>query len=103
MSLFFCAEKSIFLKICHNNYKKKKKKMKTVLVSLPSVEKVKEFNTKIFPLEGDFDLGTGRYIVDARSIMGIFSLDLSKPVSLTINSDNEEEVVEAIREFIVTE
>lgn len=41
--------------------------MKTVLVSLPSVEKVKEFNTKIFPLEGDFDLGTGRYIVDARS------------------------------------
>lgn len=35
--------------------------------------------------------------------MGIFSLDLSKPVSLTINSDNEEEVVEAIREFIVTE
>ena len=77
--------------------------MKTVLVSLPSVEKVKEFNTKIFPLVGDFVLGTGRYIVDARSIMGIFSLDLSKPVSLTINSDNEEEVVEAIREFIVTE
>lgn len=77
--------------------------MKTVLVSLPSVEKVKEFNIKIFPLEGDFDLGTGRYIVDARSIMGIFSLDLSKPISLTINSDNEEEVVEAIREFIATE
>ncbi len=76
--------------------------MKTVLVSLPSVEKVKEFNAKIFQLEGDFDLGTGRYNVDARSIMGIFSLDLSKPVSLTINSDNEE-VVEAIREFIVTE
>lgn len=77
--------------------------MKTVLVSLPSVEKVKEFNTKIFLLEGDFDLGTGRYIVDARSIMGIFSLDLSKPISLTINSDNEEEVVEAIREFIAIE
>ena len=77
--------------------------MKTVLVSLPSVEKVKEFNTKILPLEGDFDLGTGRYIVDARSIMGIFSLDLSKPISLTINSDNEEEVVEAIREFIAIE
>ena len=77
--------------------------MKTVLVSLPSVEKVKEFNTKIFPLEGDFDLRTGRYIVDARSIMGIFSLDLSKPISLTINSDNEEEVVEAIREFIAIE
>lgn len=77
--------------------------MKTVLVSLPSVKKVREFNAKIFSLEGNFDLGSGRYIVDARSIMGIFSLDLSKPVSLTINSDNEEEVVEAFREFIVTE
>lgn len=77
--------------------------MKTITISLPSVEAVKNFNNKIFGLPGDFDLGSGRYIVDARSIMGIFSLDLSKPVSLTINSDNEEEVVEAIKEFIVTE
>lgn len=77
--------------------------MKTITISLPSVEAVKNFNNKIFGLPGDFDLGTGRYIVDARSIMGIFSLDLSKPISLTINSDNEEEVVEAIREFIAIE
>lgn len=77
--------------------------MKTITISLPSVEAVKNFNNKIFGLPGDFDLGSGRYIVDARSIMGIFSLDLSKPISLTINSDNEEEVVEAIREFIATE
>ena len=77
--------------------------MKTINISLPSVDAVRNFNNTIFGLSGDFDLGSGRYIVDARSIMGIFSLDLSKPVSLTINSDNEEEVVEAIREFIVTE
>lgn len=77
--------------------------MKTITISLPSVEAVKNFNNKIFGLPGDFDLGSGRYIVDARSIMGIFSLDLSKPISLTINSDNEEEVVEAIREFIAIE
>lgn len=77
--------------------------MKNVLVKLSSVEAVKNFNNKIFNQPGNFDLGSGRYIVDARSIMGIFSLDLSKPVSLTINSDNEEEVVEAIKEFIVTE
>ena len=77
--------------------------MKTITISLPSVDAVRNFNNKIFGLSGDFDLGSGRYIVDARSIMGIFSLDLSKPVSLTINSDNEEEVVEAIREFVVTE
>ena len=75
--------------------------MKTVLANLPSVEKVKEFCTKIFPLEGDFDLGTGRYIVDARSIMGIFSLDLSKPLSLTIHADNAEEIAASLNEFIV--
>lgn len=75
--------------------------MKTVLVSLPSVEKVKEFNTKIFPLEGDFDLGTGRYIVDARSIMGIFSLDLSKPLTLTINTEDVDGAIVALDEFII--
>lgn len=75
--------------------------MKTVLVSLPSVEKVKEFNAKIFPLEGNFDLGTGRYIVDARSIMGIFSLDLSKPLTLIIHADNAEEIAASLNEFIV--
>lgn len=62
--------------------------MKNVLVKLSSVEMVKDFNSKLFPLEGEFDLGTGRYIVDARSIMGIFSLDLSKPLTLTIHSSD---------------
>ena len=75
--------------------------MKTVLVSLPSVEKVKEFNAKIFSLEGNFDLGTGRYIVDARSIIGIFSLDLSKPLTLIIHADNAEEIAASLNEFII--
>ena len=75
--------------------------MKRIMVKLSNVEAVKDFNNKIFGMPGDFDLGSGRYIVDARSIMGIFSLDLSKPVELTINSDKETEVVEALKEFIV--
>lgn len=75
--------------------------MKKIMVKLSNVEAVKDFNNKIFGMPGDFDLGSGRYIVDARSIMGIFSLDLSKPVELTINSDKETEVVEALKEFIV--
>ena len=75
--------------------------MKNVMISLPSVEAVKNFNSKIFGLLGDFDLGTGRYIVDARSIMGIFSLDLSKPLTLTIHSDQPDEIVEALKDFIV--
>lgn len=60
--------------------------MKIITISLSSVEAVKNFNNKIFGLPGDFDLGSGRYIVDARSIMGIFSLDLSKPLTLTIHA-----------------
>lgn len=75
--------------------------MKSVLVKLSSVEMVKDFNSKLFPLEGDFDLGSGRYIVDARSIMGIFSLDLSKPLRLTIHADNAEEIAALLSEFIV--
>ena len=73
--------------------------MKKVLVKLSSVEMVKDFNSKLFPLEGEFDLGTGHYIVDARSIMGIFSLDLSKPLNLTIHSSDA--VVAALKDFIV--
>ena len=75
--------------------------MKKVLVKLSSVEMVKDFNSKLFPLEGEFDLGTGHYIVDARSIMGIFSLDLSKPLNLTINSSDPDVVVAALKDFIV--
>lgn len=75
--------------------------MKKVLVKLSSVEMVKDFNSKLFPLEGEFDLGTGHYIVDARSIMGIFSLDLSKPLTLTIHSSDPDAVVAASKDFIV--
>lgn len=75
--------------------------MKNVLVKLSSVEMVKIFNSKLFPLEGEFDLGTGHYIVDARSIMGIFSLDLSKPLTLTIHSSDPDAVVAALKDFIV--
>lgn len=75
--------------------------MKTVLVSLSSVKKVREFNAKIFSLEGNFDLGSGRYIVDARSIMGIFSLDLSKPLTLTINTEDVDGAIAALDEFII--
>ena len=75
--------------------------MKNVMINLPSVEAVKNFNNKIFGLPGDFDLGSGRYIVDARSIMGIFSLDLSKPLNLTIHAENPDNVIKVLDEFIV--
>ena len=61
--------------------------MKTVKVSLNTVEKVKGFVNTVSPLDGDFDLVSDRYVVDAKSIMGIFSLDLGKTLTLQIHSD----------------
>ena len=56
--------------------------MKTVQISLNSIGKVKSFVNAISQFEYDFDLISGRYVIDAKSIMGIFSLDLSKPIDL---------------------
>lgn len=57
--------------------------MKTVKISLNSIDKVKAFVNEISKFDCDFDLVSGRYVIDAKSIMGIFSLDLSKPIDLT--------------------
>lgn len=58
------------------------KNMKTFTVHLEDIEKVKAFVNVINTFDGDFDLKSDRYIVDAKSIMGIFSLDISKPLIL---------------------
>lgn len=65
--------------------------MKTVRISLNSIDKVKSFvNELVHYSDVDFDLVSGRYVIDAKSIMGIFSLDLSKPIDLNIHADDEE-------------
>jgi phosphocarrier protein HPr len=64
--------------------------MKTVQISLNSIDKVKAFVNAIAKYDFDFDLVSGRYVIDAKSIMGIFSLDLSKPIDLNIHTDGEE-------------
>ena len=63
--------------------------MKTVQISLNSIDKVKSFVNDITKFDVDFDLVSGRYVIYAKSIMGIFSLDLSKPIELNIHADNE--------------
>jgi phosphotransferase system HPr-like phosphotransfer protein len=60
--------------------------MQNLTIKLDTVEKVKGFVNMVAPLEGDIDLAGDRYVVDAKSIMGIFSLDLSKPLTLTIHN-----------------
>ena len=61
--------------------------MQTVQISLNSIDKVKNFVNAISKFDYDFDLVSGRYVIDAKSIMGIFSLALSKPIDLNIHTD----------------
>ena len=76
--------------------------MKTVKISLNSIDKVKAFVNDITKFDYDFDLVSGRYVIDAKSIMGIFSLDLSKPIELAIHSEaNTEEIMEVIKPYLV--
>ena len=76
--------------------------MKTVQISLNSIDKVKSFVNSITQFDFDFDLISGRYVIDAKSIMGIFSLDLSKPIELAIHSEaNLEEIMEVIKPYLV--
>ena len=76
--------------------------MKTVQISLNSIDKVKSFVNAITQYEFDFDLISGRYVIDAKSIMGIFSLDLSKPINLNIHADeNMNAIMEAIKPYII--
>ena len=76
--------------------------MKTVQISLNSIDKVKSFVNSITQFDFDFDLISGRYVIDAKSIMGIFSLDLSKPIELAIHSEaNTEEIMEVIKPYLV--
>ncbi|WP_058485398.1 HPr family phosphocarrier protein [Defluviitalea phaphyphila] len=75
--------------------------MKSIKISLNSIEKVKKFVNIIGKYEGDFDLSSGRYKVDAKSIMGIFSLDLSSPLQLDIHNDAvAEDVIAEINKYI---
>lgn len=76
--------------------------MKTVRVCLDSIDKVKGFVNSISRFNTDFDLISGRYVIDAKSIMGIFSLDLSKPIELTIHETDEmDQILTTIEPFIV--
>ena len=76
--------------------------MKTVQISLNSIDKVKSFVNDITKFDNDFDLVSGRYVIDAKSIMGIFSLDLSKPIDLNIHAeDNADDVLAVIKPYML--
>ena len=78
--------------------------MKTVKICLNSIEKVKSFVNDITKFDVDFDLVSGRYVIDAKSIRGIFSLDLSKPIDLSIHADDElDSILNVLKPYIVEE
>ena len=76
--------------------------MKTIQISLNSIDKVKSFVNDITKFDYDFDLVSGRYVIDAKSIMGIFSLDLSRPIDLNIQAEeNVDEVLETLKPYMI--
>ncbi|HQM97245.1 MAG: HPr family phosphocarrier protein [Clostridia bacterium] len=71
----------------------------TIDIKFLSISDVKEFADIVSSFDYDIDLVSGRYVVDAKSIMGIFSLDLSKPISLVAHTDDVKQLAESIRKF----
>ena len=75
--------------------------MKTANIRINTIEDVKNFVTTVTKCNYDVDIVSGRYAIDAKSIMGIFSLDLSKPIKLQAHTDDPEKLVESIGKYIV--
>ena len=77
--------------------------MKTAQISLNSLDKVKSFVNEITKFDNDFDLVSGRYVIDAKSIMGIFSLDLSKPIELNVHAEGNvtDDILSALDPYII--
>ncbi len=75
--------------------------MKTCNIMLDTINDVKALVNTVCKCDFDVDLISGRYAVDAKSIMGIFSLDLSKPIKLEAHSDDTDEFFAEIKDFIV--
>lgn len=75
--------------------------MKNAVIMLPTINDVKNFVSAVSMCDYDVDLLSGRYAVDAKSIMGIFSLDLSKPIKLEAHTDDASEFFEQIKQFMV--
>ena len=77
--------------------------MKSVMIKLSLVENVNNFVNIVTRYPFEMDLRAGRHVVDAKSILGIFSLELSKPITLEIYSDECEALLEDIKPFLAEE
>lgn len=75
---------------------------KKITINLNAVSDIKKFINVVSTFESDIDIISGHYVCDAKSIMAVFSYDLSKPVQVEIHSVDENEIekfTEAMKEF----
>lgn len=75
----------------------------SVAVLLQSIENIKEFVRIVERCPYDVDLVSGRYVIDAKSIMGIFSLDIAKPLTANIHCESCDDLIQELAPFIVKE
>lgn len=79
--------------------------MITKMIKIDSVSKVKNFVSAVSTIDADFDLVSGRYVIDAKSIMGVFSLNLCRPIEMRVHADDESKVLaqcnERLSDFFV--
>jgi phosphotransferase system HPr-like phosphotransfer protein len=75
--------------------------MNSIPIKLSFAEEVKTFVNVANRYSYDMDLRAGRHVVDAKSILGIFSLDLSKPITLEVYADNCDDLLEELKPFVV--
>ena len=77
--------------------------MNVLTVALTQISQVQEFVNLTTQYPNDVDLVSGRYTVDAKSLLGIYSLDLRKPLHVVIFGDNSEQLTEKLKPFLVEE
>lgn len=73
--------------------------MRRVNISINTIEKVKDFVNLVSTYDSTFNLVAGRYVIDAKSIMGVFSMNLSKPVVLQIHDDSVD--INDFKEYLI--
>ena len=74
--------------------------MKSVDIRLSTIADVRDFVNTVSATDVEIDLASGRYVVDGKSIMGIFSLDLANPITMTIHKDDCDDILSDLKAYI---
>ena len=75
--------------------------MQKYMTKLDTIDMVKNFVNTLAMFQEGVDLVSGRYTIDAKSIMGIFSIDLSKPIEMIVHGDNDAKYREQLKDYLV--